>query len=80
MTGYLLGVALPAPVKAVFHPLVVCGLYGSVCCKLLAWVSGMGYYEVLATYMYKVRLLYLAQIQTSGGCTWFAVLAQHAGV
>lgn len=54
VTGYLLGVALPTPFKAVCHPLVTCGLYGSVCCRLLAWVSGTGYHELLSAYMYKV--------------------------
>lgn len=55
--GYLLGVALPAPLKVVFHPIIVCSLYGSACCKLLAWVSGMGYHDVLSSYMHKVCVL-----------------------
>ena len=66
VSGYLLGVALPAPIKAAFHPIIVCGLYGSVCCKLLAWVSGVGYHEVLSTYMYKVSLLFVLYFRRQG--------------
>lgn len=55
--GYLIGVALPPPLKILLHPIVVCSLYTTACCHLWASVSGTTYASVLTQFMAKVRML-----------------------
>jgi hypothetical protein len=55
--GYLYGVALPRPLKMVFHPLIVCMLYSSGCIALWSYLTNLPYLDVLEMYMPSVRAL-----------------------